>query len=211
MSNNKKVAAKGEIALKILDLCSGTGGATKSFSDRGHEVILVDISQGLGKPTIQADIKYLPIRKTHFDFIWFSPPCNQFSMRSARAKGKEPKLYSLHGEPDLSILRAGIEIIKEFDPTFWIIENVSESRQFFEPILGPASHWGSWYWWGRIPFLMIDPGQPRKGLGTEFLLTNKNKHKGSKKWKGGIRERPGAMSVHPSISLSLCRAMEIAK
>ena len=48
----------------ILDLCSGLGGASQAFVDANDEVVRIDIDRGF-KPTIQADVQYLPIRSYH--------------------------------------------------------------------------------------------------------------------------------------------------
>lgn len=191
--------------LHVLDLCSGTGAATRAFEERGHSVVRLDISRELGDPHILGDIRQLPIRPdARFDFIWCSPPCQQFSMRSARAKGKEPKAYSLQGEPDMSLVLACKAAIDLLHPRWWLIENVQGAVRYFEPILGRGSRWGAWYWWGELPLLCVDPGSPRKGMGLIFASKKHGKH-----WHGQAKSnRQWANHVHPSISLSLCLSME---
>ena len=69
---------------RILELFKGTGSVGKVFEAHGWEVVSVDIEAKF-KPTIIADVLDLPptIGKG-FDFIWFSPPCKNFSRALTR-------------------------------------------------------------------------------------------------------------------------------
>lgn len=71
-----KCLADDERILSVLDLCAGTGSATKAFIDRGHNVDTLDI---IGNQTYNIDVRYFsPYKK--YDFIWASPPCTCFSI-----------------------------------------------------------------------------------------------------------------------------------
>ena len=67
--------------LKILDLCAGTGSATKAFKDAGHEVIHLELDPSFN-PEICMDIRTFAKDPTTYlphgwmpDVIWASPPC----------------------------------------------------------------------------------------------------------------------------------------
>lgn len=95
--------------MKVLDLCAGTGSATKAFLERGHEVDTLDIT---GNHTYVCDVRSF-ISENKYDFIWASPPCTELSLLK-RKKCKDRK-------PDLSIVKACFEICKT--ASYWILEN----------------------------------------------------------------------------------------
>ena len=100
---------------RILELFKGTGSVGKVFEAHGWEVVSVDI-EGKFRPTIVADVLDLPptIGKG-FDFIWFSPPCKNFS----RALTRGPR--DLEGAT--KIVKHCLQIIEESKPTYWVLEN----------------------------------------------------------------------------------------
>jgi hypothetical protein len=114
--------------MKILDLFSGTGSATKIWKDEGYEVISVEINDSQ-EATINCDLMELngydlAIVFGKFDFIWASPPCTTFSVASI---GKH---WDLDGFPkteecrkNMRLLRRTLEIIKICKPKYWVIEN----------------------------------------------------------------------------------------
>lgn len=58
----------------MLDLYSGSAGASQPFADRGWEVITVDLH---AKATEQADVRRWSWQGRTPDFVWASPPCEQ--------------------------------------------------------------------------------------------------------------------------------------
>ena len=70
-------------------------------------------------PTILADItKWDPFSKFkpgHFDIIWFSPPCTEYS------RAKTTGIRHLDSADD--IVRAGLRIIHKLNPAAWFMEN----------------------------------------------------------------------------------------
>ena len=103
--------------MRLLELFSGTNSVGKEFPG---EVVSLDI---VGRPTHKTDIlewdytngeKYLP---GHFDMIWASPPCTQYS--SARVKANTPR--DLVGAD--SLVNQVLVIIDYFQPGYWFIEN----------------------------------------------------------------------------------------
>lgn len=78
---------------RIVDLFGGAGGAAKGLQRAGFWVIGVDIAPQpdyCGDDFIQMDaFKFLKRHRRMFDFIWASPPCQDFSRLTLgnRAKG----------------------------------------------------------------------------------------------------------------------------
>lgn len=104
----------------LFNLTAGTGSATQAFRDRGHEVITLDLT---GDVDIRCDIREWYPQNRHFDFIWASPPCTEFSI-AKRIPYKDRN-------PDLSIVKACTRIIEEIKPRYWIIENPRGALRHF--------------------------------------------------------------------------------
>lgn len=69
-----------------FDFFAGTGSATKALSDRGWDVVKVEMDSSF-EPDIAADILSLESNSLlkeygQPDFIWASPPCTAFSVAS---------------------------------------------------------------------------------------------------------------------------------
>jgi hypothetical protein len=111
--------------VRILDCCSGTQSIerwveTHKLSDR-VEVISVDIATVLGKlPTHLADITTWDYKAAypvgHFDIVWASPPCTQYSV--ARSTGPPRDLVGAD-----KIVQRCLDIIDHFKPKVWVVEN----------------------------------------------------------------------------------------
>lgn len=101
---------------RTLELFSGTQSFSKAAS--GYDTTTVDLLP-LFEPSIVADIltwEYTIFPPGHFDIIWASPPCTDYS----KAK--------THGVRNLaladSLVKKTLEIIDYFKPRAWFIENV---------------------------------------------------------------------------------------
>ena len=103
---------------RLLELFAGTGSVGKVFRARGWEVISVDIDAKMN-PTIVADIATFEYRMLggHFDAVWCSPPCQQYSI--ARSHAHTPR--DLEGADRL--VRRCRDIISHFQPQAYFIEN----------------------------------------------------------------------------------------
>ena len=105
--------------MRCLDLFCGTKSFTKIALKHGHECDSLDIIAKF-LPTfcvniMDWDYKLLP--KNHYDCIWASPNCKDYStMNFLSAKTKDLK------DSDLLVEKV-IEIIEYFDPEYWYIEN----------------------------------------------------------------------------------------
>jgi len=140
---------------RMLDLCSGLGGASEAFVQAGWEVLRIDNNPMMsGVPhTKQIDIfefeewieDNLDEMKvfTNTDLIWFSPPCLEFSLAYSAPRPENPSL---------EILKCGIRIIEMLKPKYFVIENVKGAIKHFEPLLGkPAQINQAYILWGVFP------------------------------------------------------------
>jgi len=103
--------------MRLLELFSGTGSIGRAFEAQGWEVISLDILPGA---TTTQDIltwDHTVFPPGHFDFVWASPPCTEYS--KARTRAKRPRDYDL---ADATVSRA-LEIIDYFCPQLWLLEN----------------------------------------------------------------------------------------
>ena len=78
------------LEMRLLNLCSGTGSVSKPFAAAGWEVVEVDWDS-THRPTRHVDIMKwnCPYDAGHFDVIWASPDCTQYSI--ARTTAKTPR------------------------------------------------------------------------------------------------------------------------
>ena len=100
--------------MRLLELFSGTGSVGEVFRRHGWEVISLDRDMPAHH---RVDIMGwdCPYQPRHFDFIWSSPPCTEYSI--AKTVG-ERRLEEAN-----AVTRRTIEIIRYLDPPLWVIEN----------------------------------------------------------------------------------------
>lgn len=178
--------------MKVLDLCAGTGSATKAVLDRGHEVDTLDIT---GNHTYVCDVRsFIPEKK--YDFIWASPPCTEFSLADWR-KGK-----CKDRKPDLSIVQACFKICKT--APYWILENPRGCLRHFiskcegKPITLYYSGYG--YHFSKPTDLWLSAGFP-------FFYSYSKRQK-TIRWNDGSK-KPSIRAMIPyGLSLSICKALE---
>lgn len=133
----------------MWDLCCGKKGASLAMVERGWRVLTLDNNAEFN-PIICTDIcTWKPWQWMNEDdrpdLIWCSPPCTEFA--------REFMPWCATGqEPDLTILKACVRIIREVQPRYWVIENVKGALNWFLPILGkPAYVCNPYYLWGSFP------------------------------------------------------------
>ena len=101
---------------RMLDLFSGTGSVGEVFRNTGWEVVSLDRDLPADHQTDIMEWKYKDAYEPkHFEFIWASPPCTEYSI----AKTVGVRKLSEANE----IVKRTIEIIKYFEPSFYVIEN----------------------------------------------------------------------------------------
>jgi len=106
--------------MKTLELFAGTQSFSKAVirKDPTNTAITLDLLSKF-KPTIHKNIldwNYREYSPGHFDIIWCSPPCTEYS--KAKTKG----VRDLSGA-DALVLKC-FEILDYFKPRVWVIENV---------------------------------------------------------------------------------------
>ena len=116
---------------KALFLCSGTGSVGEPFREAGWEVADVDWCTRF-KPEIVTDITTWDYKSAykpgHFDVIWASPDCTQYSR--ARTTGG-PRKY----EKADRLVQACRDIIEYLQPCCWFIENPDSGLQKIRPCI----------------------------------------------------------------------------
>ena len=103
--------------MRILELCAGTGSIGKAFRELGWEVVSLDLMPDFS-PTIQADLMtwdYRVFPPGHFEVVWCSPPCTEYSRAKTTGKRDLEKADAL--------VQRMLAIMSYFKPTVWAFEN----------------------------------------------------------------------------------------
>lgn len=104
---------------RLLELFSGTKSVSNAIGERYDEIFSVDILEKFN-PTVAIDVlkwDYKVYPPGHFDAIWASPPCTEYS--KMKYISRSPRNLDLAD----SIAKRTIEIIDYFQPERWYIEN----------------------------------------------------------------------------------------
>lgn len=106
--------------MRLLELFSGTHSVSNTVGHLFTEVVSLDILNKFN-PTHCVDIltwDYTVYPPGHFDVIWASPPCNEYSViRNCRPE--RPRNLELADR----IVQRTLDIIDYFNPAKWYIEN----------------------------------------------------------------------------------------
>lgn len=156
----------------IIQLCADSGSDTKPFADNGYKVILVGKKIGVEN--------YTPPDNVYG--IIANPVCTEFSTARSDGKARNPK-------EGLKLVRECQRIIKQANPTFWVIENPAkgvlkhylgeptyqyEPWWYGSPWTKKTALWGKfniperkYYKWEDVPKndkLYVRPGRPKPSL-----------------------------------------------
>lgn len=168
--------------MRMLDLCSGLGGASAAMVERGWDVLRVDIDPAMPSD-VCADILEWNPPECHWDLVWCSPPCEQFSRWSM------PWNRNFGVAPSMTLAERVAEILDTIDRRWWVVENVKGSINWLTPLFGEWKHrYGPMFLWGEFPDLRCE----------------------SKGWKQRYsgRQRAQRAMVPYELSLELCLACE---
>ena len=105
--------------MKLLELFSGTNYVGKVAEQLGYEVTSLDLT----KAEINCDTmnwNYTIYESGHFDVIWASPPCTEYSCAKTVGVRNIDKTHDI-------ALRI-IEIIEFLNPKYYIIENLQTGK-----------------------------------------------------------------------------------
>ena len=100
--------------MNLLELFSGTKSVGTIAKSLGFNVISLDLKNAdINTDNLEWDCKQFD--RNHFDFIWSSPPCTEYSV--AKTRGIRNIEYAN------SIVLKTIDITKYFNPKDFVIEN----------------------------------------------------------------------------------------
>ena len=184
--------------MRLLELFSGTKSVGRAFEALGWEVTSLDADATI-RPTICADVQawdYGTYPPGHFDLIWASPVCTEFS----RALTRRPRRLE---DGDRLVLKT-IEIIGYLRPRWWAVENprtgLLKSRCYMRALpYDDVSYcrYGFRYQkttriWNNLPWV---PSQPVCSKRSRCEAFQDGRHpesaqrQGSRHWPGQTREQ----------------------
>ena len=101
--------------MRILELFAGTGSVGNVARQMRFDVVSLDRDMAA---EIQCDVMDWDFREyetKHFDIIWASPPCTEYS------KCKTVGVRDIEGSN--RVVERTLDIIEYFEPKYWILEN----------------------------------------------------------------------------------------
>ena len=186
-----------------IDLYCGLGGWAEGFLAEGYDVIGFDIERhdyGFGTYPGQLVLQdVVTLHGSQFrdaDVIVASPPCQAYSYRAMpwkRARELPPPDDALF-EACFRIQREACEAASSYIPL--IVENVQGAQRW----VGKARwHYGSYYLWGDVPFLMPF-SHGKKGFTNRFedtpIVWFSSRSPERKAWSAQIAKIPFPLAQH---------------
>lgn len=187
-----------------LDICSGLGGFSEAFIDKGHDVIRIDNNIKFSRipNTIIGTVQHLPL-KTNLrpDILLMSPPCTFLSVASAHKNWKKKIPQNQNTIHALRVVFWCLDAVDYLKPRYWVLEN---PKGMLNKVLGKSdilTYFASWGervlkptdLWGDIP-----PGILWK---TPTVWENWDDVRGK---SSEIRAK-----IPYDLSLAICEAMEM--
>ena len=143
--------------MRGVELFSGAGIVSDIFRSRGWDMEEVDILGGKDVMTWELEGKY--------DFLWASPPCQEYSEYSQKARVTK---YKSIWEADRTLWLRTLDLVSRIHPRFWVLENVKMAQWLW----GRAPyHFGSFYLWGYYPLPKVRASSRRSLKGFSLVQT----------------------------------------
>ena len=128
--------------INVLELFSGTGSVGKVCKQLGWNGVSVDMLLPADHQVDIMEFDYKQYPKDHFDIVWASPPCTNYSklqdawlgrMRKGQIYTKE--IQDQEMKQDDRLVEKTFEIIDYFNPELWFVENPATSKMKDRPIM----------------------------------------------------------------------------
>lgn len=142
-----------------IELFAGTGMVSAMLEDVGYRTIRVEKNERFDAEA--RDVLTFEYDGPRPTVVWASPPCLEFSRRDQ--PWSRARFVGI--PPDLTLVDRTRVLIEEWDPTFFVVENVRGARPWFEPIWGKPRVYGSYHLYGRFPDLVVDAASLRNKSG----------------------------------------------
>ena len=118
--------------MRILELFAGNGSVGNVFRDEGWEVVSLDRDMDADIRTDIMDWDYRTYEPGHFDVIWSSPPCTEYS----RAKSVGIRKIAEANQ----VVQRTLDIIDYLKPTYWFLENPQTGLLKEQPMMQDRSY-----------------------------------------------------------------------
>ena len=101
--------------MRLLELFAGTQSVGKIARELEMDVISLDRDMPADISTDIMNWDYTQYPKGHFDVIWASPPCTEYSV------AKTIGVRDIEGANE--VVQQTLDILEHFVPKYWMIEN----------------------------------------------------------------------------------------
>jgi len=126
--------------LLVVDACSGLGGFSEAFLQRGHRVIRLDCNPKFsGVPnTLIADIRAIPLKRNlRPAVLLMAPDCTHFSVASVYRHWENGSPKHWGTVENLRQVFWCLDLVDYLNPRYWILEN---PRGMLRKVLGKPVH-----------------------------------------------------------------------
>lgn len=204
-------------AMRALVLFKGTGSIDRALVAEGFDVVSLDIDPKC-RADVTCDIRdwVCPYPAGHFDYIWASPDCTQYTCALTV------------GEADMeladSVVLSTLAIIDELKPAYWTIENPGSGKLKHRPFMAKLEYVDVCYckygypyrkWtrlWGNVPFGAIPMCTHRDRCagfadGQHVHRAQRGTNRGQRRASAPYPSKKQLYSVPPLLCADIARAL----